>query len=488
VAGGALTAGTDGRTDGAVPDIADYAFLSDCHSAALVSSRGSVDWWCLPHTPGLARLGKRLAGVAVERDAPRFAPETFQDWWLERMRRQNRPQPRPGDPNVVVLWPDTFTNAFDPRIGRAAVEVLEDAGFTVTVPMEPVCCALTWISTGQLGVARRMLQATVATLRPWIEAGTLVVGLEPSCPAVFRADAPELLPEDEDVARLRARFVTLAEALLQHAPRPWEPTPLGRAAIVQAHCHQHAVMKFDADLEVMDRAGIDARRLDSGCCGLAGNFGFEAGHYEVSMACAEQALLPAVRTADPDTLVLADGFSCPTQIEQAGTGRRALHLAEALAGEAVAGKGREDMRSRLLHEVDGLRTFVVVMDKGDEATEELLRFAREHEVSGGGLTAVGACREATLAYFDRETLTYQDIPVAEQVEVLSLLGDIATTDGEPALHAHAVLGYRGGSTVGGHLQRAIVWPTLEVIVTESPAHLRKRVDAGTGLALIALDG
>lgn len=146
------------------------------------------------------------------------------------------------------------------------------------------------------------------------------------------------------------------------------------------------------------------------------------------------------------------------------------------------------MKSRLLHDADGLRTFAVVLAKGDEVAEELVRFAREHDVTGAGLTAVGACREATLGYFDPEVMQYQDIPVTEQVEVLSLLGDIATRDGEPALHAHAVLGLRDGSTVGGHLQRAVVWPTLEVIVTESPVHLRKRVDQGTGLALIALDG
>ncbi len=280
----------------------------------------------LLHAPGLSTLGKKLAGIAPEREAPAFATETFQDWW----RRQDRPAPRPGDPDSVLLWPDTFTNHFDPHIARAAVEVLERAGFTVAVPSQPLCCGLTWISTGQLGVARRRLQATVSALRPWIEAGTLVVGLEPSCTAVFRSDAAEMLPDDEDVARLRARFVTLAEALLHHAPRPWQPPALDRAAIVQTHCHHHAIMKFDADMQVMARSGLDAHRLDSGCCGLAGNFGFEAGHHEVSMACAEQALLPAVRATDPDTLVLADGFSCRTQIEQAGTGRRAIHLAEAL--------------------------------------------------------------------------------------------------------------------------------------------------------------
>jgi uncharacterized protein len=145
------------------------------------------------------------------------------------------------------------------------------------------------------------------------------------------------------------------------------------------------------------------------------------------------------------------------------------------------------VKSKQLHEVDGLRTFAVVMDKGDEAAEELARFARENGLAGASLTAVGACREATLAWFDPEELEYRDIPVAEQVEVLSMVGDIALRGSDPAVHAHVVVGRRDGSTLGGHLRRAVVWPTLEVIVIESPIHLRKRVDEETGLALIALD-
>jgi predicted DNA-binding protein with PD1-like motif len=145
------------------------------------------------------------------------------------------------------------------------------------------------------------------------------------------------------------------------------------------------------------------------------------------------------------------------------------------------------MRSKLLHQADGQRTYAVVLGKGDEAAADLALFARQHDVTGAALTAVGACREATLAYFDPDVMQYQDIPVTQQAEVLSLVGDIATKDGEPAVHAHAVLGLRDGSTVGGHLQRVVVWPTLEVIVTESPSHLRKRVDEQTGLALIALE-
>ncbi|MGK5533829.1 PPC domain-containing DNA-binding protein [Streptomyces sp. URMC 129] len=145
------------------------------------------------------------------------------------------------------------------------------------------------------------------------------------------------------------------------------------------------------------------------------------------------------------------------------------------------------MKSRLVSEVDGLRTFVLVMDKEDEAVERLTAFSREHRVTGAGLTGVGACRDATLGYFDAERKEYLDIPVGGQSEVLSLIGDIADDDGRPALHAHVVLGHRDGSTAGGHLQRLTVWPTLELVITETPAHLRKRVDPDVGLALIALD-
>ncbi|MER6307978.1 FAD-linked oxidase C-terminal domain-containing protein [Streptomyces sp. NPDC001657] len=277
--------------------------------------------------PVLARLGKRAAGVATERTAPAFAAESFTEWWTAR----GRPQPDPGDARTVLLWPDTFSNHLHPNVARAAVRVLEDAGFRVAVPPGPVCCGLTWISTGQLTTAKRALRRTVRELRPWIEAGTPVIGLEPSCTAVFRADAPELFPDDEDVQRLAGQFRTFAEQLVHHAPEGWRPPRLDRPATVQTHCHQHAVFKDDADRELMRRAGLDADVLDAGCCGLAGNFGFERGHHEVSMTIAEQGLLPAVRAADPAALVLADGFSCRTQIADGDTGRGALHLAEALA-------------------------------------------------------------------------------------------------------------------------------------------------------------
>ncbi|MFD5461807.1 FAD-binding and (Fe-S)-binding domain-containing protein [Kitasatospora sp. NPDC127059] len=279
------------------------------------------------HAPVIGRIGKTLAGIDPRRTAPLFAPESFQ----EGRRRAGRPQPDPGDPRTVLLWPDTFTNRFHPHIARAAVQVLEDAGFRVAVPEEPVCCGLTWISTGQLATARRVLHRTTRVLRPWLEAGTPIIGLEPSCTAVFRDDAPNLLAGDQDIARLAARTRTFAEQLVHHAPDGWQPPRLDRAATVQTHCHQHAALGTGADRQLMDRAGLDARILDEGCCGLAGNFGFEQGHYDLSQAIAEQGVLPAVRDTPSSSLVLADGFSCRTQIDQADTGRTAVHLAEALA-------------------------------------------------------------------------------------------------------------------------------------------------------------
>ncbi|MFJ9741439.1 FAD-binding and (Fe-S)-binding domain-containing protein [Streptomyces sp. NPDC101166] len=279
----------------------------------------------LTSVPLLARLAKTLGGIAPERDLPLFAEQRFTDWWRERGGPRGD-----GHRGEVVVWPDTFTDHFHPAVGRAAVEVLEAAGFRVKVPDAAVCCGLTWISTGQLGVARRVLGHTLDVLREDLRRGTPVVGLEPSCTAVFRSDAAELLPKDPDVDRLREQTRTLAELLVERAD-DWQPPKADARAVVQRHCHQYAVMGFDAEREILERAGVDADVLDAGCCGLAGNFGFEKGHYEVSMACAEAGLLPAVREADDSTLVLADGFSCRTQVEQAGTGRAPLHLAEVLA-------------------------------------------------------------------------------------------------------------------------------------------------------------
>jgi Fe-S oxidoreductase len=297
----------------------------------------------LTQAPVLSRIAKELGGVAPERRIPRFADETFQAWYR---RRGPRGTGRRGD---VVLWPDTFSNSFHPHVAEAAVEVLEAAGWRVIVPQEAVCCGLTWISTGQLDVAERVLQRTAAVLKPYLDAGTLVLGLEPSCTAVFRSDARELFPDDPTIARLREQTVTLSELLTQHTPG-WKAPHLARRAVIQEHCHQHAIMGFDADLEVLRRTGVDAQVLDSGCCGLAGNFGFEKGHYEVSDACGERALFPALRETDDETIVLADGFSCRTQIEQGATaGREAVHLAELLAAALHGDPAPEGSRPELAY-------------------------------------------------------------------------------------------------------------------------------------------
>ncbi len=281
----------------------------------------------LGRAPGLRTLGTTLAGLEP-REIPLFAPETLQQWWRRRGRQGG------GDRGTVLLWPDTFTNHFDPHIGKAAVELLESAGWRVTIPVQPLCCGLTWISTGQLKVAKRVLGRTVRALAEHVRDGGYVVGLEPSCLAVFRSDAGELLTGDHDVERLADQALTLAELLTEHTPG-WEPPQLGDSprlqAMAQVHCHQHAVIGWDADAKLLAAAGVDAEQLQSGCCGLAGNFGFTAGHGEVSKACAERALLPRVREADTTDVVLADGFSCRTQIHELNrAGREAVHLAELL--------------------------------------------------------------------------------------------------------------------------------------------------------------
>src|SRR6266487_2610988 len=263
---------------------------------------------------------RRLGGIAPARPLPRFAGRAPRSW--------RRGAGRSGQGREVLLWVDTFTEHFVPQVGRAAVEVLEAAGFRVRLPERPLCCGLTWLSTGQLGGARRRLRQALDTLEPALATGMPLVVLEPSCAAVLRDDVRSLLGDSEPVRRLAGATHTLAELLERWAP-DWRPGPLDRRVVIQTHCHQHAVLGSDADDRLLERLGVQAVRLDAGCCGMAGNFGFEASHYQTSVAVAELALLPALRAEPPGTVVLADGFSCRTQIEQLA-GRPALHLAELL--------------------------------------------------------------------------------------------------------------------------------------------------------------
>ncbi|WP_344587135.1 FAD-binding and (Fe-S)-binding domain-containing protein [Actinomadura vinacea] len=271
----------------------------------------------------LAPLIKRLGGIATEREIPRYADETFLAWFRARTSEGD------GQRGPVMLWVDSFNNHFTPDVLKAGVAVLEDAGFRVRVPDGIQCCALTWITTGQLGIARRIGRRTTAALTPAVSAGIPVVGLEPSCTAALKSDLPELLDGDENARALGRATVTLAELLVRHAPG-WEPPRIEARSISQTHCHQHATSGFGADRTLLDRMGVDNTALESGCCGLAGNFGFERGHYDVSVAAGEQVLLPAVRAASPDTRILADGFSCRVQIASR-TGRTGTHLAQLIA-------------------------------------------------------------------------------------------------------------------------------------------------------------
>jgi FAD/FMN-containing dehydrogenase/Fe-S oxidoreductase len=280
-----------------------------------------------------APLLKRAGGVAGERSIPLFAEQTLTAWLAGRPGLDQQRVTR-----RLLLWPDTFTNHLSPQVGRAAVRVLESAGLGIDQPQGAVCCGLTWISTGQLAVARRVLTRTLRTMARHADDDAWVVGVEPSCTAALRKDLPELFPDDRTARWLSTHVLTFAEALDRFAPEGWAPQ-VGGSSISQTHCHQHAVLGTAADERLIARIGLDNSTIPSGCCGLAGNFGFERGHYEVSTAVGELVTLPAVRAAAAGTAVLADGFSCRTQVQQS-TGRQAQHLAE-LIDRALHSEGRQ---------------------------------------------------------------------------------------------------------------------------------------------------
>jgi Fe-S oxidoreductase len=281
----------------------------------------------------LAGVAKRLGGVAAERGIPRVAGETFRRWF----GRRGAEPPADLDRPTTLLFPDTFTDHLSPEVGKAAVRVLEDAGRRVVLPPPGVCCGLTYVSTGQLDRARTVMRRTLDRMEPVLGKGEPLVVLEPSCAAALRTDLPELLHDDPRARRLADSVVTFAEALERQAPH-WTPPRLDRPVVGQTHCHQHAVLGDAAERRLRAAAGL-AGELSGGCCGLAGNFGFEKGHYEVSVACAEEQLLPTVRAAGAEAVVLADGFSCRTQLEQVGD-VKGRHVAEVLA-VGLAGRGRD---------------------------------------------------------------------------------------------------------------------------------------------------
>src|ERR671931_93355 len=345
-------------------DIATYKaeFLAHYYAGRLrpriAYALGLLPWWArlAERAPRLVnaltgptpagRLLKRTAEIAPERELPPFADETFKAWFRRRGVAGH------GD-RRVILWPDTFTNYFHPQVGRAAVNVLESAGLRVEVPQRPLCCGRPLYDFGMLRLAKRWLRQILEELRPAIAEGVPVVGLEPSCLAVFRDELPNLLPHDEDAKRLSSQAFLLSE-FLEREVEGWQPPKLARKALVHGHCHHKALMKLDHEEAVLAKLGLDFDVVDSGCCGMAGSFGYHAGeHYDVSMKVGERVLLPARRNADADALIVADGFSCRGQIAH-GTGREPLHLAEVIdlalseASRRVANLVRpvEDLRTR----------------------------------------------------------------------------------------------------------------------------------------------
>jgi Fe-S oxidoreductase len=299
---------------------------------------GLITWWArlashaprlinfVSHAPGLAQLAKLAAGMSMHREVPRFAARTFTSTF----------EPRNGTAHAasgpkVLLWPDTFNNHFHPATATAAARLLEDAGFDVVVPARRVCCGRPLYDYGFLDLARRFLLDVIDAIRPEIRAGVPVIVLEPSCAAVFRDELTNMLPHDEDAKRLASQVTLLAPFVRKHKDR----FNLGRvddAVLYHGHCHQKSIFGTRDDIELLQSLGAKVDAPDTGCCGMAGSFGFEADHFDISRAVGERVLLPAVRKTA--STIVADGFSCREQVAQLA-GKRAKHIAEILREEQV---------------------------------------------------------------------------------------------------------------------------------------------------------
>jgi FAD/FMN-containing dehydrogenase/Fe-S oxidoreductase len=304
---------------------------------------GRIDRWAQIAAPitglvnfvnrsGMVRpIVNRLLGLAPKRDLPQFAAVSFQRWMRNRRvvaANIQKASPASAGQPEVILWADTFNNYFHPETSRAALAVLEGAGFRVTTPRQHLCCGRPLYDFGMLKEAKNYLVRILQALGPQIDAGLSVVVLEPSCASVFRDELVNLLPNDARAKKLRAQTFLISEFLDHHAPG-YKPNQLARRILVHGHCHHKALMKMTDEMSLLQKMGAEVRAPDAGCCGMAGAFGFEKDKYDVSQAIGERVLLPAVRQESAETLIVADGFSCREQIRQA-TGRNAMHVAEVL--------------------------------------------------------------------------------------------------------------------------------------------------------------
>ena len=321
-------------------DMATYKaeFLSHYYERRLrpryAYTSGLIYWWSraaahmpgtanfFTQTPGLSSFAKLAGGYSQKRHIPPFAPQTFKQWFARRAQDNHDEKPE------VILWPDTFNNHFTPAVAKAAVDVLEHAGFRVRVPRQSLCCGRPLYDYGMLDTAKKLLKQIVDTLRRPIRMGIPIVALEPSCTTVFRDELTNLLADDEDAKRLSSQSFILSEFLHDHV-KDYRPPELKRKALVHGHCHHKSELHFEEEVELLKKAGLDCNVPESGCCGMAGSFGYEADHYDVGLACGERVLLPTVRRAARDELIVTDGFSCREMIRQE-TDRRALHFAQVL--------------------------------------------------------------------------------------------------------------------------------------------------------------
>jgi FAD/FMN-containing dehydrogenase/Fe-S oxidoreductase len=276
--------------------------------------------------PGFRELIKTIAGVAPARRLPAFASRSF----------QSMPKAAPSGAPSVLLWPDTWNNYFHPQSLTAAQSVLNQAGFHVETPRGHICCGRPLYDFGFLKEARAYLEKILRRMAPQIDAGMPIVVLEPSCASVFRDELGNFFPDNERAQRLRSQTFLLSEFLVRHAPNYRPPQLTGRKLLLHGHCHQKSLMKMADELAILQSTGADIQMLDSGCCGMAGPFGFEKEKFAVSQALGERVLLPAVRAANEDTLLVTDGFSCREQIAQNST-RRAVHFAEVICRSERAG-------------------------------------------------------------------------------------------------------------------------------------------------------
>lgn len=299
-----------------------YAFGLIYWWARLASLAPQIVNW-VSKAPVLRDIIKLAGGIAPQRDIPQFAKKHF------RKRFKNHNNSGKSNKPKVILWPDTFNNFFLPDTLKAGKNVLEAAGFQVIIPQQMLCCGRPLYDYGMLDKAKKLLKEILQNLHHEIQAGVPVVGMEPSCVAVFRDELCNLIPHNHDAQRLKSQTFTLAEFLLTHA-KDFKLPKLKKKAIVHRHCHHQAIMHFEEEKQVLHQMELDYEILDSGCCGMAGSFGYEKGErYEVSIKAGERVLLPRIRETNNDTIIIADGFSCREQIKQC-TSHKALHLAEVI--------------------------------------------------------------------------------------------------------------------------------------------------------------